>query len=136
MRSIFSQRALTLLELMVVVVILAVLAGLAFPRFSRTMEAAHGREARVGLELIYAAEQLVLVQVNTYQDCSDIASCNSALNLALRSNNWDYDVTVTALPSPTFLARATRVGGLVPFVGATITVDQTGAWAGSWPLSY
>ena len=130
--SYFFTAAFTLTELLIVIVIIGILAAIVYPRFARTIEVARGREARVSLELILSAEQIILLQTGSYASCTDTADCNTQLNLDLRGNNWDYDVTVTAPPGPTFLATATRTGGLFP---GTITIDQTGPpLGGTWLL--
>jgi len=109
------------------------MAAIAYPRFIRTMEVTIGREARVDLELILAAEKIIELQSGAYLPCNPPNDCNVELNLDLRFNNWLYDVTVTAPPNPTFLATATRTSGTN--AGTEITITENGPpLVGTWPF--
>lgn len=134
--SSLRYKGFNLTELMVSLVVLATLVAITYPRFARTIEAATGKEARIGLELILGAEKFIFMQTvpQAYTSCNDTADCNTQLSLDLRPGNWDYAVVVNnaALP-PTFSATATRTGAGA-YAGLTITIDQGGSWAGTWPL--
>lgn len=140
MPKLFWRKGMTLTEVLVVLVILAVFVSLAVPRFERSMESAIGREARVALELIYAAEQVVYAQTGSYIGCDDInngfGDCNNALNITLRPGNWQYVVIVGAPPAVAFDAVATRSGGSAAYNNKTIVLRSDTTWLGTWPIPY
>ena len=131
---------MTLAEVLVVLVILAIFVSLAVPKFERSMESAVGREARVSLELIFAAEQVVYAQTGAYVDCDDInngfGDCNNKLNITLRPGNWQYVVIAGVPPPPSFDIIATRSGGSAAYNNKNIVLKSDSTWLGTWPIPY
>lgn len=140
MRMLALRKGMTLTEIMVVIIILAIFSSISFPKYERAMESAIGKEARVSLELIYAAEQVIYAQSGSYVDCDDInngfGDCNVNLNINLKPGNWLYEVVSAAGVPPTFIITATRNGGSGAYNNKTINLQSDGTWSGTWPIPY
>lgn len=128
-----AQQAWTLLEVLLVVVIIGVLLALALPRYHRLTEHARSSEAVVTLAAIRTGEALYLAQAGTFVDAPDLSSINTALNLDLASDQFEYEI---AQASPdAFLAVATRKlpasqAGQEPL---RIAMDHQGQITYYWP---
>lgn len=119
-----KKHSFTLVELLITIVIIGILATLALPNFRRSREQVLGREAQANLKLIAAAERIYRMEYGTYWptsgDLGDIANINTNLKLLLGTaeTNWDYTITTTGLPNPSFTITAARqgAGGLLDCV--------------------
>ncbi|MEW6008072.1 MAG: prepilin-type N-terminal cleavage/methylation domain-containing protein [Candidatus Omnitrophota bacterium] len=133
MTRIFLSKAFTMMEIMITLVIIGVLATIGFSQYQTSMESALAREARVGLEVIFAAERIIFLQTGGFVACNNTTDCNTNLNLDLRAGGWDYSVAVVA--GPNFTATATRTGGLLAYNTRTITLTNAEVWDGTWEVA-
>ena len=139
-----SRRGTTLLELIIVIIVIGTLSAIVYPSFTRTAESARGKEAKLGIELIIAAEEMILLKTGEYQDCNSAVlcgatnstSCNDELDLNLSDENWEYTVCADNLATPpVFFAIATRKDG--PFINQQIIwLSSWAMWGGSWSLPW
>lgn len=89
------QKSFTLLEIIVTVVILGILVAIGLPKFFKTTETAHDKEAIALLKLIQQSEEVYQLERKSYTTCIDNAACNTSLGLALPTGTaayWDYSV--------------------------------------------
>lgn len=121
-----QRQGFTLLEMLVVIILIGILAGLGISNYSKTKEAALGKEAKANLKLIGAAERIWKMESPSpfsYTDCicDDVTTCNRTtgtppgcnylLRLALTASNWTYGVAVSGSgATAAFTATATRPG--------------------------
>jgi prepilin-type N-terminal cleavage/methylation domain-containing protein len=102
----------TLMELIVVLAIISVLVAMGVPLHNRTRERAIDTEAKAGLGLIQAGEEIYRARNGNFypagSSTSDISAINTNLNLNLNENLWDYAVSDNGAD---FTATATRNGG-------------------------
>ncbi len=129
-----KKKAFTLMELMLTVIIIAILVSIAVPNYINTVERARAREARATLASMHAAEQSYAAERRQFIALTGDSEWN-AVGLENPNNNasgsWDYTLT-TGGGGSTFNATASRRSG--PYSTDTLTLDDTGAEAGNWPL--
>jgi len=109
------RRSFTLIELLVVVVILGILASLAIPQYTKAVERAKGKEAIANLKLIKAAEEIWLMEYNTYTVLGD-------LNLELNQANWSYNVPFSGAATFTATAKRKGIGG---YLNCVYTITES-----------
>lgn len=131
-----AKKGFTLVELMIVVAILGVLAAIAVPLYTGYVEDARQSEATANLQVIRTLEEQYIADEGTYVAGSYTES-STTLQTALEGFqpgaatglSYDYVVTVTAPPNPTFLAKATRKSDTSKWFSITeanVKVDQSG----------
>lgn len=103
-----TNKAFTLLELIVVLIVIGVLGTLAVSQFQGRKETTLDREAIINLKLIQAAERIYSMEMDSYYppagSDSNTSTINGNLKLLLRGDNWAYAVWSSGC------ARATRLG--------------------------
>ncbi len=124
-----KDRGVTLLELSIVSIIVSILATVGIFGYSSTKERALGQEARAGLKLISASEEIYRMESSPRSyypgDSStktDIAVINTNLQLSLTATNWNYEITSTA---DTFTATAKRPPGSGGYSDCQYSISQT-----------
>ncbi len=109
-----TDKAFTLIEILLVVCIIGILAGIAIPNYNKAKERALVKGAMSNLVLIGAAEKISFIENSVYVECTgigtDAESCNTKLGLDITDESWDYRVWAWGPPYG-FQARATRNSG-------------------------
>jgi type IV pilus assembly protein PilE len=110
---IFSQRGMTLIELMIVVVVVAILASIAVPSYRSYMVRANRTEAKTALLQLQVAQEKYYLQRNEYTDNVTAAPTAGGLGLSGVTDRGLYTITVDPLAGDTqaYTARATPVAG-------------------------
>ena len=109
-----SNKAVTLIEILMVVVIVGILVALALPNLTRMRERTFDREAQVNLRLIQAAQRIYRMERGFYfpeTGSQGTSTTNTALKLHLPTGdgrNWDYTCDDPGDPS-SFTSRAERL---------------------------
>lgn len=116
-----NRKGFTLVEVLIVVIIIGILAAIGIPQFASSIEKAKGGEARSGLGHVQTAEKIYFIENETY------TATVGDLDLTMSSTYWTFSFEATAT---TFTATATRNSGTRS--GQTITLNETGAIAGTW----
>lgn len=104
-----SNRAFTLLELMIVIVILAVLMTISIIQYLAGKENVLLQEAQANLKLIASGEKIYRLETDTYVDIADADEARRVLKLSLpqaTTDNWNYRVVAD---TNNFTASAERV---------------------------
>ncbi len=114
------KKAFTLLEVITVILILGILATMAVPMFIKSIETAKNKEAVAALRLIRTAERLYYLEYENYIAASTTEEINTKLDLAIESENWKFDVSVSG---SNFQACADRLLTSRP---RTICIDLSG----------
>lgn len=131
-----KKKGFTLVELMIVVAIMGVLAAIAVPLYTGYVEDARQSEAKSNLQVIRTLEEQHLADEGVYVAGSyteSLTTLQTALEGfqpgAATGLGYDYVVTVTAPPNPTFLAKATQKSNTAKWFSITeanVKVDQSG----------
>ena len=136
------MRGFTLVELLVAIAIIGIMATLAIPRLTPQTERARASEAVSFLSAIRQGEEAYFLENGVYQPLvaaapgvGDPWNIIGIDNPNLTARYFVYAVGITAGPPPTFLATATRNGAndTNNNNGNTITLDNTGIFAGTHP---
>jgi len=85
-----SEKAITLLELLLVVAIIGILVSLGSVNYGRMKERAVDKEAIANLKLIQAAEKTYRMEMGGYYAGTLVADLNTNLKLSLSETNWDF----------------------------------------------
>ena len=91
----------SILELLIAVIVIAVLAALALPKYNKSVEETHKREAKSNLNIIRSAEIIYKIDTKEYYPITSLADADadadnarSVLNIDLHDNeDWSYTVT-------------------------------------------
>lgn len=126
-----SKNGITLLEVLIVVVIMGILAAMGVPTFTRRIERTRGERAITNIELIVDAYKMQLIRdPNTPFDMANLIAINTAYNLELVDNSFDYNTNIVDDPDPSvryFFVRAARHG-----TGETIIYQVFGNGNEQW----
>jgi prepilin-type N-terminal cleavage/methylation domain-containing protein len=122
-----TEKAFTLVELMLVLVVMGVIAGLALPEYNRSVERTQRKDAENQLMFIYSAQKMYAARNNDLYwgpavgatSELKLANINQNLGLNILANGKIFDCTVVNL-GETYTCTATRVGG----TGFTISITQ------------
>ena len=112
-KTVSSNKAFTLTEILIVISIVGLIAGLGLPNFTKMIENARSNEARTNLSIIHTGQKIYSLNNGTFWNGGSnavIATINSTLNTDISAVYYtDFDFT---LPTPsTYTCTATRVGG-------------------------
>jgi len=129
----------TLIELIIVVIAIGILATFAVPQYLKTIERAKTSKARHALGLIAQAEKAYRAENDKYLDVKQ-ADLNSTtvgtglggfveLDEVVADKDWGYEVSGSSASA--FLVTAKRSNG--NYSGKTVSLNQSGAWAGDLP---
>lgn len=114
-----SKQGFTLMELLVVLVIVGVIAGLAFPKYSKSVELSHRKDAENQLILIHSAQKMYASRQSNHFYWGPasgatpelkLASINQNLGLNILANGKQYNCVLTNGEAG-FTCSAMRVGG-------------------------
>ena len=110
--SVYRQRGMTLIELMIVVVIAAVLASIAVPSYRSYVLRTHRVEAKTALLNLAAAQERFYLENNTYAANAALSTAPPAgLGLPSTTENGWYTVAIAnGANAATFTATATATG--------------------------
>ncbi len=117
---------LTLLETSIVVIVVSIIVSLAYIQLVKTTESAYGKEARIALSTVLAAEKMLFARTGAYVECLSTAECNSDLNLNLDGTHWNYKVYSDGISS--LLCKAYRRSGRYAAAGAYIWIHSDGSF--------
>ena len=79
------------MELMIVVVLLGIMAAFTIPNFTKSLDKAYARDARINLMTIHAAQKIYQAQNGTYWPAGgDLAAINTNLRLNVIANGVTY----------------------------------------------
>ncbi len=125
---IMRKNSFTLLELIIVIVIVGILATLGLLNYGGIKESTLGKEAKVNLKLLAAAEKIYKMESNDniYAYCTAASSCNTLLKLSIVTSNpnWNYSVTAPG-SADSFTAVANRTAaGVDCQYSITDTIDE------------
>lgn len=122
-RRIRQRPGFSIIELLVVVVILGVLAALALPKYNKSVEETHKREAKTILNIIRSAELSYKIDMNEYYPFASLDDqARSLINIDVYdTEDWQYSVSVENALTATATAR--RLRGQRP--GSIIFLDVT-----------
>ena len=93
----------SILELLIAVIVIAVLAALALPKYNKTVEETHKREAKSKLNIIRSAEIIYKIDTKEYYPFTSLADADadadnvrSVLNIDIHNNeDWSYSLTAS-----------------------------------------
>ena len=131
-----TNKAFTLVELMVVLCIMGAVAAFALPQYTQSVERSHRKDAENQLALIYSAQQMYASRNNNLYwgpavggtSALRLASINQNLSLNILANGMDYDCAVAG-GGATYACTAARIGG----AAFTITMTQNAVYPGTNP---
>lgn len=94
-KSDFSIRSFTMVELVVVVVVAGIIIALILPNFSKALERARDKEAVNNLKLVQAAQKVYRMEAGFYFPRDEsfteyFEGINNFLNLRLSDKFWNY----------------------------------------------
>jgi len=122
------KKGFTLIELIIVVIIIGVLATIAVPQYLKAVTKAKVAKAKHAMGLIAQGEKMYRGENDTYITVVD-GGFNAALGTYVEltdidaDTDWNYDANTGA---DTYTITASKIAA--PAAGATITLDNTGAW--------
>lgn len=102
-------RGFTLIEIMIVVVIIGVLSVMAYPMYAKYQCRAKQSEAKVGLKVVYLAQDAYRGRNDFYID----AAMAPTVLYPVLTGYERYDFPIVSATSTTFLAEANGKPGLV-----------------------
>lgn len=119
-------RGFTLLEVMIVCVIVGILAAIVLPSYQNQVRKSRRASAQSHLMGIAAKEQAFFLDTR-----GSFSTSLSTLQLTTPSDvsaNYTITITTDGGPPPTFVAKATAIGGQINDLGASVdlTIDNTG----------
>lgn len=104
-----SVKAFTLVELIMVVVIIGMMALFAVPNYNKSVAKTYEKTGKNNLLIMYSAQKIKNTGGQLYQSCASTSACNTALDLSIISNGFDYTCTTTGGGPPTgFYCYANR----------------------------
>lgn len=119
-----TQKAFSILELMVVVILIGIIASFAIPQYYKAIDKAHERDAGLQLTALHAANLIYRAQRGKYlgTDYSLLSDINNALGINIVANELTYNYDETG-GGVTYLATATWTNSLA----TTFTIRVTQA---------
>jgi type IV pilus assembly protein PilE len=131
-----KKAGFTLTEVLMTVIVLGVLASLAVPVYTTALEQSRSNEALANLNVIYSAEQIYLLNNNTFWPAGAmdnvIADMNTNLNIGLSTQYYTISVTANAGTgaAATFSATASRgnAGNKQFVINQTDVITQSGSY--------
>lgn len=123
-KKIRSQKAFTLIELMVVVAIIGILAAIAIPNYQKYQARAKQSEAKIGLAAVYTALRSFFIENSTYTYCLNQVGALPDTANSKRFYGMGFDNTVTIAT-----ASCGSAGGTVQCGFFTFNPDGSGAGA-------
>ncbi len=133
-----SNLGFTLTELLVAIAIIGIMATLAIPRLTPQTERARSAEAVSLLGAIRQGEEAYFLENGVYQPLA-AADPNATWNLIgmdnpnLNARYFVYTVVITNAPSFTATATRNNTNDTNGNNGNTVTLDDTGTFAGTHP---
>jgi prepilin-type N-terminal cleavage/methylation domain-containing protein len=107
-----SIKAFTMIELIMVVVIVGMVSLFAIPNYNKSVAKTYEKTGSNNLLIAYSVQRIKKTNGDPYLACTDVADCNTKLNLSLIGNGIGYSCTVSGGNPPTdFDCRAVRAGG-------------------------
>ena len=128
-----TRKGFTLIELIVVVVVIGILATIAVPQYLKATERAKGGKGKVAIALIAQGEKQYRTEMDNYVAVSAKAAnagLGNYIDLTGVDIDSDWNYAVANITTTTFTITGTKVGG--PNAGETLTLTESGAWAGNW----
>ena len=139
-----ARKGFTLLELLIVIIIVAILAKLAFSSYLTFLKQGSAKAAQNNLITIYNAEKTNYFNNGSYcintssPPCDTRSDINTALNLNISDNNFNYTCTSTSgfsctatnITAPNLSLTVT--GGTASSPNPIILLGGTGCTASPW----
>lgn len=101
-----------MIELIMVVVIVGMVSLFAIPNYNKSVAKTYEKTGSNNLLIAYSAQKINKTGGNPFLACTDIADCNTKLNLSIIGNGLTYSCTVSGGNPPTdFDCRAVRTDG-------------------------
>ncbi len=117
----------SLFEIVLVLAIVSVLVALSAPSFRRATEQAQADIAAANLRAIWSTQRFYWLDNRSF--ASNLSDLQSMLDPSIAAASTPYTYTISVVDNNTFTVTATRTGSS-KWAGQ-ITIDQTGAMAGS-----
>jgi len=111
MKAIRNSKGFTLIELLVVIAIIGILAAIAIPQFAIYRQKGFNAKAESDIRNAATAEEALVASGLNYANCSDVASCQSALPGFRGSDGTLMAMTGTAATSFTGTSKHTNGDG-------------------------
>ena len=130
-----KSKGFTLMELMVVLIVMGVIAGLAMPKYARSVESSHRKDAENQLLLVHSAQDMYASRNNNVYwgpaagatPALKLADINQNLGLNILANGMDYDCTTAGGGGDNYTCTAARNGGAAFTITVTEAVINPGA---------
>ncbi len=136
-----SQKAFTLIELMVTVAIVGILAGIALPSYQDSVRKSRRADAKAALLGLANAMERHLTEFNTYCDAAggageSVADCGNSdiedtgppgiYTISAETDDF-YTITISAIAPGSYTLSAAPTGAQSGDGCGTLTLTQTGA---------
>lgn len=122
MKSNYSVRGFTLIELMVTVLIIGVLAAIAYPNYTEYLKRGHRVAAQTHMLELAQRQQQYFLDTRTHSSTlEDLAATPESV-----SDFYTLTVVVDANPPPSFVITATPKASTVQANDGVLTIDNTG----------